>query len=107
MSWIRSPLIGGSPVVLPPLFCGLPGFGPSKSGSVVVRVRGPAEALERVVVVRCRGGDPVPSRQGLLRRADAVADGAGRVDDPDAGEVARGEVGDADAVGLVGSTVPE
>ena len=66
MSWIRRPVIGGWPVVLPPLFCGSLGVRAWKSATLLsVSVVPPRRSKELLLLV-VGVVNPVPSRQGLF-----------------------------------------
>ena len=107
MSWIRNPVTGGCGVVLPPLFCGLPGLGPWKSGALsLVSVVPPTRSKELSVLVVGRD-EPVPSRHGLLGEPTPSRTVSVVSTSECPQELPVQEVGEAGAVGLSGATVPE
>ena len=65
MSWIRSPLMGGSPVGLPPLLWGSPGLGPVKSDALSFVSVVPPTRSKELSPFAVGVAKPVPSRQGL------------------------------------------
>ncbi|HEX6583848.1 MAG TPA: hypothetical protein VF056_09600 [Thermoleophilaceae bacterium] len=66
MSWMRNPSTGGCPVGLPPLFCGLPGFGGWKSTALSSVSFVPPMRSNALSVLVVGVSIPLPSRQGLL-----------------------------------------